>query len=270
MCWPDISRALREASHELIRLSEAARDLAWHREFRRVGLSLANAVGIHEWWEWDADDAWLPRDCLMSYARGEAFSADLLQRIGRAIEQHAEFQRLDAYVAERVQGDLGTARSPIARPRLEQLVQAALDQGRGRILGHGFDSELRAVVGAIHGLRVRGVTVRTYSDTTSPRVPDHGVVWQASTDVSDVYDFVNNVRSPNLRELRDRWANMMRLRRYEAFALDYTQEMMLESSASRQAVIAYYFHACESIGIFRPIPWVAQANLRHAWVGLPY
>jgi hypothetical protein len=234
---------------------------SWRLVIAMHAVVLAESVGVHEWWDWDdAQDPWLPRDCLSTYVQRHSFSHDLVERIGRAIARHHDFRELDRVVAARVEPELGNWRAPIPERRLLALVQQAISEEYRAVAGHGFDNELQAVVGDVHELRVDSVSVRTWPNPTG-RMPRNGVSWSAHVNVRDVYDFQNNVRGALLLAVRETLALLLMAGKYEEFFTTYAA-FAAASTISKAALVAYYFHACERAGFFRPIPWTARVRLR--------
>jgi hypothetical protein len=221
----------------------------WRMALRLLARDLINCVGQYEFVRWiaETDDRMLPRDALWGYYGG-TISMHLRERIGRAIEHHPAFGRLQTFV----RGEVGE--HPISEGALRERATRAI-AARERNLR--FDSTLRAVVGGIHSIELQRAAVDAAG-------------WRVVVEVSDTYDFDNDLPpGPRLR-LRNRMTELLLASRYEDFLLLFAAMLDLaplqsDDEVSKPAVIAYYFHACEKAGIFDPIPWSTTATLRGSW-----
>jgi hypothetical protein len=235
--------------------------MAHRAQLRTWAGQMIGAVGIHEWWHWeDAEDPWLPRDALRAYYEG-AIGLALRARIGRAIERHRQFGQLQDYVREAVAGALGSGR-PVPG-QLAPVIETALRDARVHDIPWRFDFELRAVVGGVGDIRVRQVTV------SSPDTTGAGS-WRATLQVSDSYDFDDYLPRGPLLTTRNRFADLLIRGRYREFKEDFLTSLAAApwdrprnntTTVSKPAVVAYFFYACERVGIFHPVAWNTQVTI---------
>jgi hypothetical protein len=235
--------------------------MAHRAQLRTWAGQMIGAVGIREWWHWeDAEDPWLPRDALRAYYEG-AIGLALRARIGRAIERHRQFGQLQDYVREAVAGALGSGR-PVPG-QLAPVIETALRDARADGIPWRFDLELAAVVGGVGDIRVRQASV------SSPDTTGAGP-WRATLLVSDSYDFDNYLPRGPLLTTRNRFAELLIRGRYTEFKAEFLASLATApwqrdrsdgTAVSKAAVVAFFFYACEKVGIFHPVAWNTQVSM---------
>ena len=249
----ELRRRMRQTASYAGRTTAAGYHHYWRVKLMLDGISLANTVGAHQWYEWDnSEDRMLPAECLRRYARTLGFDDELILRIGRAIERSRKFQQIKRHIRNSVNPFVGTVRHPVSAEHLQTLINVAMDSFSE---GWRFDGELQAVVGGIHSREAESVHVHV-------RPVRDSVVWRANIIICDVYDFINQLGPGPLRDLRDRYTRLLRYALYQQFYDEFRRDLYnapnsrdAQNPISRPAVIAYYFHACEQIAIYRPIRW---------------
>ena len=222
----------------------------WRTTLRLLARDLINCVGQYEFVRWiaDSDDRMLPRDALWAYYNG-SMGVHVRGRIGRAIEHHPAFDRLQTFVRQQI------GENPLSETGLRERAVRALD-ARERNLQ--FDDALRAVVGGIHNIELKRATVEPTG-------------WRVVVEISDTFDFDNRPRPGPLLALRDTMTTLLLARQYAEFLRLFATALEVapwhsDDGINKPAVIAFYFYACEKAEIFHPVPWSTTVAMTGTWV----